>query len=368
MKTRVLIIGGFLGAGKTTTIWSAAQALTGEGHKVGIITNDQASELVDTRFLEASGGKTAEVSGSCFCCNFPGYIEAIRSMREQGIDIVLSEPVGSCADLSATIIQPIKDQYSDEISLGPLSVLVDASRLQDILAEQNGGLHPSAAYIVRKQMEEADFLVINKIDQYPEEEIRILKQRAEEAFPLASVRLISGLYGTGVKEWMMDLEGSEKCGTHLLEDIDYDTYAEGEAVLGWLNANVRLSGEHQDWGAYLQKLLDALSRRFDAEQHAVGHVKILISENKNLIVGNVTGNNSTLKIRGQSKGTAEDAEMTINARVEMTPEELETAVREELEKNAGPVSYEIEVLKCLQPGRPDPTHRYRKVVKASDNS
>ena len=363
MKSRVLIIGGFLGAGKTTTIWSAAKALSEEGHKVGIITNDQASELVDTRFLETSGGRTAEVSGSCFCCNFPGVLEAIRSMREQGIDMVLSEPVGSCADLSATIVQPLKDQYSDEISLGPLSVLVDTSRLQDILADQNGGLHPSAAYIVRKQMEEADFLVINKIDQYPAEEIEDLKKRAEEAFPLATVCLISGLYGTGVKEWMKALEGSEKCGTHLLTDIDYDTYAEGEAVLGWLNATVQLSGESQDWAAYLLRLLDALSCRFDAEQHAVGHVKILISENKNLIVGNVTGNRSTLKVRGESKGKVEDVEMTINARVQMTPQELEMAVREELEKTKGDVSYEIEVLKCLQPGRPNPTHRYQNVVE-----
>ena len=62
MKTRVLIIGGFLGAGKTTAIWSAAKALSQSGHKVGIITNDQASELVDTRFLETAGGKTAEVA------------------------------------------------------------------------------------------------------------------------------------------------------------------------------------------------------------------------------------------------------------------------------------------------------------------
>ena len=97
MKSRVLIIGGFLGAGKTTTIWSAAKALSEEGHKVGIITNDQASEVVDTRFLETSGGRTAEVSGSCFCCNFPGFLEAIRSMRDQGIDMILSEPVGSNA-------------------------------------------------------------------------------------------------------------------------------------------------------------------------------------------------------------------------------------------------------------------------------
>ncbi len=363
MKTRVLIIGGFLGAGKTTAIWSAAKALSQSGHKVGIITNDQASELVDTRFLETAGGKTAEVSGSCFCCNFPGFIDAISSMKETGIDIVLSEPVGSCTDLSATIVQPLKDQYSEQVSLGPLSVLADAGRLKDILNGENSGLHPSAAYIIRKQMEETDFLVINKTDLYPEEEIAELKRRAEEAFPLATVIAISGLQGTGIAEWMQALEHSEKCGTHLLTDIDYDVYAEGEAVLGWLNATVQLHGNNCDWRAFLEDLLDRLSRRFDDRQQAVGHLKILISENKNLLVGNVVGNHSTLKVRGEAKGGVPDVEMTVNARVQMSPAELEAAVREELEQAASVLdSYEIEVLKCLQPGRPNPTHRYDTVI------
>ncbi len=363
MKTRVLIIGGFLGAGKTTTLWSAAKALSAKGHKVGIITNDQASELVDTKFLGQAGGATAEVSGSCFCCNFPGFIEAIESFEGQGIDIVLSEPVGSCTDLSATIVQPIKDKYSDKISLGPLSVLVDASRLKDILDGETSGLHPSAAYIVHKQMEESDFLVINKIDLLSEAELETLKARAQEAFPLATICAISGLNGTGVEEWMNAAEVSEKCGTHLLTDIDYDTYAEGEAVLGWLNATVNLEKEGCDWAALLEKLLDSLSKRFDAEKLAVGHLKILISEKNNIIVGNVVGDHSTMKVRGTTKGGASEVVMTVNARVEMSPEALEQAVREELDRVvASEVDMEIEVLKCLMPGRPNPTYRYTQTV------
>lgn len=362
-KMRVLIIGGFLGAGKTTTLWSLAKALSSDHHKVGIITNDQASELVDTRFLETAGGKTAEVSGSCFCCNFPGFIAAIESFKTQDIDVVLAEPVGSCTDLSATIVQPLKDQYADKVSLAPLSVLVDADRLQDILDGETSGLHPSAAYIVRKQMEECDFLVINKADLHTEEELLMLKQRAQEAFPLASVYVISGLLGTGVADWIDAMEHSEKCGTHLLTDIDYDTYAQGEAVLGWLNATVELHDSHCDWGVFLKTLLENLSRRFDAAHQAVGHVKLLITENKNLIVGNVVGDHSTLRVRGQAKGGVPDVTLTVNARVEMSPQDLETAVREELEKAAGSLeSWEIETLNCLQPGRPHPTHRYSEVI------
>jgi G3E family GTPase len=52
MKTRIILVGGFLGAGKTTLLWESARKLTEQGKHVGLITNDQASELVDTAFLE----------------------------------------------------------------------------------------------------------------------------------------------------------------------------------------------------------------------------------------------------------------------------------------------------------------------------
>ena len=54
-KARYIMIGGFLGAGKTTAIGKLAAHLTAQGRKVGLITNDQAGGLVDTRVLRAQG-------------------------------------------------------------------------------------------------------------------------------------------------------------------------------------------------------------------------------------------------------------------------------------------------------------------------
>ena len=58
--TRLMFIGGFLGAGKTTLIGKTAELFAGKNQKVGIITNDQASELVDTALLRCGGNETAE--------------------------------------------------------------------------------------------------------------------------------------------------------------------------------------------------------------------------------------------------------------------------------------------------------------------
>ena len=361
MKTKIIILGGFLGAGKTTMLGTVAKHLTQRDHKVGLITNDQASELVDTRFLSASG-TTAEVSGSCFCCNFHGFTDAIYQLREQGAQVIVAEPVGSCTDLSATIMQPLKERLGYEFSIAPLSVLADAGRLKEILAGGSSGLHESAAYIVKKQLEEADYIVVNKIDLYPETEIGELVRQTHSTFPRAKVFTVSAQEDVNVTGWLDEVIAAGAAGTHMLTDIDYDVYAEGEAVLGWLNATVSLTAEDKDWADFLAELLNSLSRRFDGSGQAVGHVKALIAESGNFVVGNFTGKNHTLKLRGESNRSPK-VTLTLNARVEMPPEELEAVVREELAKLTGKdVKAEITVLKCLSPGRPNPTYRYDHVV------
>ncbi|MCI5648398.1 MAG: GTP-binding protein [Fusicatenibacter sp.] len=364
-KIKIILVGGFLGSGKTTMLWNAAKHLSEQGKKVGLITNDQASELVDTSFLESTGGVVSEVSGSCFCCNFNGFTEAIQQISGQGIDVIVAEPVGSCTDLSATILQPLKEHFADSLSVAPLSIMADAERLEAILEGKNSGLHKSAAYIVRKQMEEADQILINKIDLLDSRKVEVLKEKAQAAFPKAEIYTVSALEDKNVESWLEVVQNSEKAGTHLLEDIDYEIYAEGEAVLGWLNATVELQtkgGNEKDWKEVLENFLNELSEGFDSRHQAVGHVKALIRENCNFVVGNVVGKRETLKIRGASNGDP-CVTMVLNARVEISPMELERAVRETISNmEKDDVKAEIREMQCLQPGRPNPTHRYDYVV------
>ena len=364
-KTKVILVGGFLGAGKTTMLWNVAKHLSESGKKVGLITNDQASELVDTTFLESTGGIVSEVSGSCFCCNFNGFTDALQHVSEQGADVIVAEPVGSCTDLSATILQPLKKQFANCLSAAPLSVMADANRLKAILNGSNSGLHKSAAYIVKKQLEEADFILINKIDLLDAQETASLAEKTRAAFPKAKIFTLSALKDQNIIPWLDAVQSSEQSGTHLLEDIDYDTYAEGEAVLGWLNATIELKSKGnvpKDWAAFLFHLLNEMSMCFENDHHAVGHVKALVKEKGNFVVGNVVGKRETLKVRGISN---QDPSVTLvlNARVEMPPEDLAQTVREVLFTTAGnEIEPEIKILKCLQPGRPNPTHRYNHVV------
>lgn len=360
--TRLILVGGFLGAGKTTLLWDAARRLAGRGLRTGLITNDQAPELVDTAFLAHGGVKVAEVSGSCFCCNFQGLIDAMSKVRaEAEADVLIAEPVGSCTDLSATIVQPLKEGFRRELVTAPLSVLADPTRLTDLLDGGTAGLHPSAAYILRKQLEEADIILISKCDQLSAEALRALQQRTRQAFPEVAVLGVSAKTGAGVDAWLDAVTTRADAGQRVVA-VDYDVYAEGEAVLGWLNASIVLRGQEVDWNGFAAALLRGLSRGFDDGKAAVGHVKLMISAGEGFLIGNVTGTADTLSIRG-TLPPGPEASLTLNARVQMSPAALDASVRTMLTATcAQQVQADIVAWRCLSPGRPQPTHRYDHVV------
>ena len=360
--TRLILVGGFLGAGKTTLLWEAARQITESGKRIGLITNDQAPELVDTALLLRNDVKVAEVSGSCFCCNFDGLIDALKQLRDEAnADVIIAEPVGSCTDLSATILQPLKQNLSGELVISPLSVMADPIRLTDMLNGGNAGLHPSAAYIFRKQLEESDIILISKTDLISPEELVLLKEKVKLHFPDSDVMTISSASGEGMGEWLTKVQNCNEGGKRLVE-VDYDIYAEGEAALGWLNSTIELSGNLVDWDAFARELMQNLSHQFDSLKASVGHVKILIESGENYLVSNLTGLNDSLTFRS-SAGISSKARLTLNARVEMLPEVLEAIVRKTLNATKGKyVRKKIIALRCLSPGRPNPTFRFDKVV------
>lgn len=366
MPTRLILVGGFLGAGKTTLLWESARRLMNRGIRIGLITNDQAPALVDTAFLSHGAAEVAEVSGSCFCCNFQGLLGAASKLcAKTEIDILLAEPVGSCTDLSATIVQPLKEHFHNDFVVSPLSVIVDPERLSSILDSGTAGLHPSAAYIFEKQIEEADIIVINKTDLLSAIELEQLKSRVLNTFPGGSVFAVSAKNGEGLDVWLDAVTRRVDSGRHLVE-VDYDIYAEGEAVLGWLNASVMLRGKQIEWNDFAERLLKDLSRRFDELNAAVGHVKIIITADDEFLIGNLTGKSDTLSIRGSIVAGCE-SQLTINARVQMPSKELDVIVCDVVAAaTRGCLEVTPLAWRCLSPGRPNPTYRYDHVVTVKE--
>ncbi len=360
-RAKIIFVGGFLGAGKTTLLWEAARRWMERGKCVGLITNDQAPELVDTAYLGTAGVQVQEVSGSCFCCNFDGMLRAAEALKDSGADLILAEPVGSCTDLSATILQPVKQRCRETLEVAPLTVLVDTDKLAVLLDGRDSGLEESALYILRKQLEEADVILINKTELLLPEAVGTLEARCLRQWPLAHVMAISAKTGARLEEWMALSEQAGEAGTHIAQ-VDYDIYARGEAVLGWLNMKALLKCEAPDWNVFAERLLAGLATRFDAMELPVGHVKLWLSSERNHLAGNITGRAQTLELRGDA-GTATEAQLILNARVQTSPETLKAIVLDAVLKACGgSVCFQPVAVNCLSPGRPSPSYRYADVV------
>jgi len=361
-KSRLIVVGGFLGAGKTTLLYETTKFLLNRGKKVGLISNDQASELVDTAILLQTNVKVAEVSGSCFCCNFNGLIDSIKQVNANSdTDIIIAEPVGSCTDLSATIIQPLKANFNQDLLISPLTVLADPFQLESIIAGKNAGLHASSAYILKKQLEESDIIAITKTDLLKKEELELLREKVKLHYPDSEVMSISAKTGEGIDNWLKAVLSKTKSGQKIIK-VDYDRYAEGEAVLGWLNASILLEGSQTNWDETARFILHDLSKKIEKQHCSVGHLKILLENGSKYLIGNLTGSAQTISIRGEA-GISDKARIIINARIGVTPEILDKMMKKTLEKVAkNTINMKITAWKCISPGYPKPTFRYAKIV------
>lgn len=364
-QTKLILVGGFLGTGKTTLLRAAARELTQQGHRIALITNDQAPGLVDTAILQQAGWNVGEISGGCFCCKFDDLIRTANHLiAGSNSEIIMGEAVGSCTDLSATVLQPIKDKLLGQFELAPFTVLIDPAHLRDVLGwEPMSKLHASARYILRKQLEEADLIVLNKADQLHSAELQRLREQLLKDFPSTPQLAISALPGEGIREWLHLIQQQMPAGRSVAE-VDYDIYAEGEAVLGWLNATASLSTKEPiDWGDWAVRILKLLQQDFAAKGAEIAHIKIhIVSRRNESLSANLTGLCGTTTVQGQIYGDS-PLSLVLNARVQMPPEELHHAIQRHIEAACGGrFGLEISQIQSFSPARPQPLHRYAKPV------
>lgn len=364
-RIRFIMLGGFLGAGKTTAIARLARHFVAAGKNVGLVTNDQAYGLVDTESLRAQGFRVGEVTGACFCCKFNDLVETVeRLSADQQPDVIIAEPVGSCTDLAATVIEPLRHLHAGEFDVAPLAVLLKPDHGRKILCGEGGlGFSPKAAYIFLTQLEEADVVVLNKIDQLDAAAREQLLRQVRERYPEKQVLALSARRGDGFDALIATLESAGPTLSHT-PDVDYDVYAEGEAELGWLNCRVEVSGAGRSFALdeALADLVERLARACRAASAEPAHLKVLASAEGTTAIANLVSSDAAVELSLASGATVDRAGLTINARIAVAPEVLGGLVEREVAAWAEERGFAqtIEDLQSFRPGRPVPTHRMRR--------
>jgi len=361
MRAHYVMVGGFLGAGKTTALIRAGEHLARSGKRVGLIMNDQSDALVDTALVRSRNLPVEEIAGGCFCCRFNSLVEAAdRLHRDARPDVLLAEPVGSCTDLSATVAMPLRQLYGESYAVAPLSVLLDPDRALRVLGLEPGrSFSPKVLYVYEKQLEEADVLVINKVDVVSRARVTTLRGALEARYPAARIVEISARTGAAVADWINGLLTEEGSGRVL--DIDYDTYADGEALLGWLNCTADFHGKPFDGDELLQSVAVRVHRDLASDGLEIAHLKVTLAPRGGggLSVVNAVRTDHAPELAFAIDAHLDAGEMTLNLRAEADPARLEDAVRRALSEEASARSTVVTVshLERFRPGRPVPTHR-----------
>jgi G3E family GTPase len=366
MSADYVMVGGFLGAGKTTALLRLAEHLTGRGRRVGLITNDQSNGLVDTSIVAASGYPVEEITGGCFCCRFNSLTEAAdRLTRDARPDVFLAEPVGSCTDLRATVQYPLRRLYGDDYRVAPLSVLVDPVRAARVMGLEAGpGFSSKVLYVYEKQLEEADIIVINKSDLVGAAHREALERALQARFPQAEILTVSARTGSNLEGWFARLSGPLPLRPAM--DVDYDMYAEGEALLGWLNATVLLTSPQPfDGNRFLQFLAGDVHDRLGSQDIEIAHFKMTLAPDtgNDLGVLNLVRTGGLAEVPHRLAEDLTDGELIVNLRAEADPELLQAAVVASIERTASAsgVAATIAHSEHFRPGRPSPTHRMAKI-------
>jgi G3E family GTPase len=362
MRAEYIMVGGFLGAGKTTALLRLAQHLTAQGRRVGLITNDQSYGLVDSVLVGAHGFPVEEITGGCFCCRFNSLIQAAeRLARRAKPDVLLAEPVGSCTDLRATVQHPLRRMYGDDYRVGPLSVLVDPLRALRVLGLAPGStFSDKVLYVYGKQLEEADILVINKCDLLGPEQTGRLEAELRRRYPETELFLASAREGTGLDGWFAALAADR--ASRAAPQVDYDAYAEGEALLGWLNGTIRLSAaEPFDGNLFLLELTRRIRSSLARASIEIAHLKSTLTPDGAGDLGmlSLVSTAGDPGFAHRLKRELSSGELILNVRAEGPPEALRKAVEEAVA--ASGALAQVRHLEHFRPARPIPTHRMEAV-------
>ncbi|MBI2194931.1 MAG: cobalamin biosynthesis protein P47K [Planctomycetes bacterium] len=359
---RFIMVGGFLGAGKTTAMARLGRHFHSLGKRVGLITNDQAAGLVDTVNLRSQGFSVEEISGGCFCCRFSSLTEAAdRLAASSRPEVFLSEPVGSCTDLIATVAIPLQRLYGNRFVLAPLTVLVDPFRARKILTNQaRGGFSPKVAYIYRKQLEEADAIALNKVDLLDDPGRQELLALLQALYPGKTVFAFSARKAEGMQPWF-DFVASEDGAWNRVIDLDYDLYADGEAELGWLNSAFRVSG-HGDFdpNRILLDIARRLRERIGLAGAEIAHLKlVLLAEDGDTAVLSVVRGEAEGELSRSIPSLVHAAEITLNARTPLEPDRLRNLSVESVAAacQAQHLTVTWGLTQAFRPPRPQPEYR-----------
>ena len=178
--TKIDIVSGFLGAGKTTLIKKLlAEAFQGE--KLVLIENEFGEISIDGGFLKESGVQISEMSSGCICCSLVGdFNKALKDVHQQfAPDRILIEPsgVGKLSDVIVAVENTVKDV--PDMRLNSFVTVADATKVK-VYMKNFGEFY-------NNQIESAGTIILSRTQKLNQEKLEAAVALLREKNPNAAI-------------------------------------------------------------------------------------------------------------------------------------------------------------------------------------
>ncbi len=323
---QIIIIGGFLGSGKTTTLLNLGKTLTEQGHKIAIIVNEIGEVGLDGTILSTSGIQTREITDGCICCTLKISMEyTLQNLKEEyEPDAIIIEPTG------LAFPRQIKDDLEiidlEGLTFAPLVNIVDGTRFSAEIRQ--------APKFIQTQIEDAEILVINKIDIAPEEKVEAVFNALQEINPEATILRTSATEGNQNFQQLIEIlaESSKQARKdttrNSIEESGVAAYSiqyqiEKETIDENIAENVAINVL-----GTLKKDILKMNPDF------VGHVKIAVNANDKLIRASVTSAEADIGIQVLDNNETKNPSLTLLCAVtNVDKEKLKSSMKDITEKS-----------------------------------
>ncbi len=178
--TKIDIVSGFLGAGKTTLIKKMVKEAY-QGEKLVLIENEFGEISIDGGFLKDAGIQISEMSSGCICCSLVGdFGKALREVKEQfQPDRILIEPsgVGKLSDVIVAVENTVAD--IPDMNLNSFVTVADAGKVK-VYMKNFGEFY-------NNQIEAAGTIILSRTQKLTQEKLEAAVALLREKNPTAAI-------------------------------------------------------------------------------------------------------------------------------------------------------------------------------------
>ena len=328
VATKYMIVSGFLGAGKTTTMIAMARKINAQliaagqpGH-AAIIANDLgAKNLVDADYTRTADVAINEITGDCICYVVEDLVSHIDRLANDDANVVISDIPGCGVGALDHVYLALKDEYPGKYELLPLTCLVDPIRLRMLLpgdARDTINLPQEMRFLLNAQLLEADVIVLNKCDLIDEAEREADLDFLRRAYPDIPVMAISARTGEGIDELVDYVLTHEATAEYRDLGLDNEEFDAAEAQMCWYNRRFfaeERSGKNIDFNEVVEDFMEAIRDGLIEARRNVPHLKLFAAgEGEDFVKCSIVGVDYDLEFERKLEQPYSGIAIIVNAR------------------------------------------------------